>query len=206
MFGLHGAGLSTTLGLVYIKEINRGSFDCNMSNDRQRKYKYRIGLSLIDLGMIRYFDETTVSNVKTETDVFFNNPDSLETVTIKRMDQTIVRNLNGTAEDESFNMWLPLAISLQFDYQVIPNVFANVSTINRIHFTPNQIARANQVNLSARYERRFFEAALSYSITEYETSALGLGLRYRFIVIGSDRLLSTLGLSDDNNYDVFFDL
>ena len=206
MIGIYGAGLSTTLGLTYIKDLNRGAFDCNMSNDRQRKYKYRLGISIHDLGMIHYFNNATVHTVKNTSDEYWNGLDSYETNSIKRIDEALVRELGGTSEDKSFNIWLPLAASVQFDYQIRPNIFANITALNKFHFTPNQISRGNQINLSGRYERRRFEATVSVSLFEYEKTALGLGLRYRFLVIGTDRLLSTLGLSEDNNYNVFFGL
>ncbi len=206
MFGLHGAGLSTTAGLTYIKNINRGAFDCNMSNDRQRKYKYRLGFTIMDLGLIHYFSNAKVSTVSTASDVNWNGLDTNETNSIKTIDNALVTEIGGTTEDKSFNVWLPLAASIQFDYQIKPNWFANLTALNRYHFTANQISRGNQINLSGRYERRRFEAALSFSLFEYEKPSVGLGLRYRFFVIGTDRLLSTLGLTDDNNYDIFFGL
>src|SRR6185295_8502598 len=43
---LRGFGLSTTLGMTYIRNRNRGAYDCNNSEDH-KKYDYRIGASLI---------------------------------------------------------------------------------------------------------------------------------------------------------------
>jgi hypothetical protein len=206
MFGLHGAGLGSSFGLVYIKDINRGAFDCNMSNDRQKKYKYRLGVSLLDVGLIHYFNNSKVSTVTNSSDVIWNGLDSAETHSVKTIDNALVNEIGGTADEKSFDIWLPMALSVQFDYQIKANIFANLSTINRLKLFENQIARGNQINLSGRYERRRFEAALSFSLFEYKKPAVGLGLRYRFFVIGTDRLLETLGLSDANNYDVFFGL
>jgi hypothetical protein len=206
MFGLHGAGLRSSIGLVYIKDINRGAFDCNMSNDRQRKYKYRLGISLLDVGLIHYFNNSRTTTIVNSSNVSWNGLDSAESHSIKTIDNALAAELGGKVEDNSFNIWLPLAASIQFDYQIRPNLFANLSTVNRIKFTDDMIARGNQINLSARYERRRFEATLSASLFEYEKTAIGLGLRYRWFVIGTDRLLETLGLSDNNNYDVYFGL
>lgn len=202
-FGLRGLGLSSTLGLTYIKNPNRGAFDCNMSNDRQKKYKYRLGFSLLDLGMIRYFNQSEVINVFSKSDVLWNGIDTLYTGSIHAVDLEILSKTTGSYQKKGFSIWLPLALSVQFDYQLKRNLFANASVVNRIHFAKNQIARGNQVNASLRYERRRYEAALSLSVFEYKTPSLGLGLRYRFFVIGSDRLLSLLGISDANNFDIF---
>ncbi|MBK7851501.1 MAG: hypothetical protein IPJ66_10295 [Bacteroidetes bacterium] len=74
----------------------------------------------------------------------------------------------------------PSAVSLQFDYCIVPKVYANASWVNRLHFGPKQVARGNQVDLSIRYERRKFEAAADFTMFEYKQPSAGIGLRYSF--------------------------
>lgn len=202
-FGLRGVGLSTTLGFTYINHPNRGAFDCTMANDKQRKYKYRLGLSILDLGMIRYSGNATNVTVKA-SDYTWNRIDTARTETFNDINSAFFTNVPTTIEKKSFGIILPFALGMQFDYQLKPNIFANASVIKRVHFAANQIARGDQVNISARYERRRYEAALSFSLFEYRQPAVGLGLRYRFIVIGTDRLLQLAGLSDTKSFDLFF--
>jgi hypothetical protein len=206
IFGFRGIGLSTTLGITYINHPNRGAFDCNMSNDRQKKYKYRLGASLLDLGTIYYFNQAEVTRVQTPDERVWNGIDSLQFTTIQSLDSQLVNRIGGTIESKNFNVWLPLGASVQFDYQVRANLFANLSWVNRIHFAANEVARENQLNASVRYERRRYEANLNLSFFEYKQPSMGLGLRYRFLVIGSDRLLETLGLTEEKSFDVFFGL
>ncbi len=203
-FGLRGLGLSTTLGATYISHPNRGAFDCNMSNDKLRKYKYRLGFSLLDLGIIHYFNQSEVLNVNTGTDRVWNGIDTIKFGSFRALDTTLITNIGGSLSKKNFNIWLPLALSVQFDYQLRPNLFANASIVNRIHFTANEIARGNQFNTSVRYERRRYEGSLNFTLFEYKQPSLGLGLRYRFFVIGTDRLLQMLGLSDVKAFDFFF--
>ena len=203
-FGLRGARLGSTLGVTYIKDPDYGSFECNMGNDKRRKYRYRLGASLMDIGYIYYFNDATEYTVNSQTDRIWNGIDTVTFGSLSELDTTLLVNAGGTLEEKNFGIWLPLALSVQFDYQVRPNVFANVTVVNRLHFAANQIARGNQLNLSARYERRHFEGNLNYTLFEYKQPSLGLGLRYRFFVIGSDRLLQMLGLSDVKAFDFFF--
>jgi hypothetical protein len=205
-FAIQGFGLSTTTGITYIKNPNRGAFDCNMSNDRLKKYKYRLGVSLIDLGLIRFISNTQQYSVNTSNDFVWNGTDTLGFPSLNSLDSNLYRNLGGTFEDKNFNIWLPLGISAQFDYQLQANLFANASVVNRIHLNKNQIARGNQINLSIRYERRRYEGALSFSMFEYSQPNVGIGLRYRSFVIGTDRLLQMLNLSDAKSFDIFFGL
>lgn len=200
---LRGAGLSSTLGATYMRKRRPGGFECNRSNDNTKKYNYRIGASLIDLGTIRYFRKSQVINVSTTTNRVWNGIDSSQ-IGVNNIDTQLVNNLTATVQDQGFYIWLPLALSLQLDYSFTPKVYGNISFVKRIHFTPNQIARGDQLNISARYEKRKWEANLNYTMFEFQQSSLGLGFRYKFFVIGSDRLLQVLGLSNVNSFDFFF--
>lgn len=200
---LRGAGLSTTLGATYMHKRRQGGFECNRSNDNVKKYDYRIGLSLMDLGTIRYFRESQVIDVMVATDRIWAGIDSAN-IGVDNLDVALNSNLAASVRDEGFYVWLPTGLSTQFDYSFTPKVYGNLSFVKRIHFTENQIARGDQMNLSARYEKRSFEANLNYSMFEWKQSSLGLGLRYKFFVIGTDRLLQLIGLSDVQAFDFFF--
>ena len=41
----------------------QGGFECNRSNDNIKKYDYRVGVSLIDLGTIRYFRKSEIIEI-----------------------------------------------------------------------------------------------------------------------------------------------
>ncbi len=200
---LRGAGLSTTLGATYMHKRRQGGFDCNKSNDNVKKYDYRIGVSLIDLGTIRYFRKSQVIDLITTTNRVWTGIDSAN-VGLNNLGTTLVSKVSGSIREEGFYVWLPLALSTQIDYAFTTKVYGNLSFVKRIHFTENQIARGDQMNLSVRYEKRKFEANLNYTLFEWKQPSLGLGIRYKFFVIGTDRLLQIVGLSDVQAFDFFF--
>jgi hypothetical protein len=76
--------------------------------------------------------------------------------------------------------------------------------VNRLHFLANEVARGNQIDLSVRYEKRKWELNANYTMFEYNQSNFGIGFRYWWFVIGSDRLFQIFGLSDAKAFDVFF--
>ena len=201
--GIRGLGLSTTLGATYMHKRRQGGFECNRSNDNMKKYDYRIGVSLIDLGTIRYFRKSQVANVATTTNQVWTGIDTAN-INLNNIGESLVNNVGGTINDDGFYIWAPLAISTQFDYSFTPKIYGNLSLVKRIHFTENQIARGDQMNISARYEKRKFEANINYSLFEWDQSSIGLGLRYKWFVIGTDRLLQFIGLSDVQAFDFFF--
>ena len=204
LFALNGIGLSTTLGVAYIKDPNRGAFDCNMSNDRLKKYRYRLGLSIIDLGLIQFFNNSYNYSVTSTNNYSWNGVDTLKIPSLQSLDTTLTNHVGGFTEEKGFGIWLPMAISMQFDYQLRQNLFANASIVNRLRLFENQVVRGNQFNGSIRYEKRRYEAALNFTLFEYKQPSLGLGLRYRFLVVGTDRLLQFFDLSESKAFDFFF--
>lgn len=200
---IRGFGASTTLGVTYIRKRNPGAFDCTFANDKQIKYKYRLGVSLLDLGMIRTTADGRITELKTSTDRFWYGIDSATAANVDATDFLLASNIGGSVRQDNFSVWLPTALSVQFDYQFMHNVFGNASLVKRIHFAPNQLARPDQLNISGRYERRRYEANLNFSLFEWRQPSLGLGLRYRWFVIGTDRLLQIFGLSDVRAFDFF---
>lgn len=201
-----GAGLGTTIGVTYFKPFYRGGFDCNRTNDRVKKYKYRLGASLIDIGHIRWFRQTTQVNLNAQGNRTWTQLDSLRFSSMQTVQTSAVNALGGTIGDEVFGSWLPAALSVQADYSILPTVYANLSWVNRIRLAENQAVRGNQLTLSARYETRNFEANINSNLFEYERIHLGLGLRYRFFIIGTDRLPELLGLHNTRSFDLYFGL
>ncbi|MCX6292136.1 MAG: DUF5723 family protein [Bacteroidetes bacterium] len=206
---LRGIGASTTLGATYIRHRNRGGFDCNKTSDNIRKYQYRIGLSLMDFGFIRFNDQAQMLNLNTTTDKFWSRIDTLKFHSFGHLDSLLSGHVNGstgTMVNESFNMYLPSAISIQFDYSFSPHVYGNISLVNRIFFTAAQVARGNQMDLSLRYEKRRWEVTGDFTLYEYKVPEVGLGFRYWIFVLGTDRLMELLNLTDLRSFDVFFGL
>lgn len=207
LFAVRGYGASTTFGATYIHHRNRAAYDCNNISDRNKKYQYRIGLSLIDFGYIRFMNESKVTALNTSVDRTWNGIDTTQFGSFNNFDALLSNRINAgtmSTENKSFNMWLPTAVSLQFDYCLTKMLYADATIINRIRFTGNQVARNNQLDLSLRYERKQFEISANFSLFEYREPSAGVALRYLFFVVGTDRAFEWLGTANVNSFDVFF--
>ncbi len=204
---LRGLGLSTTIGATYIHNRNRAAFECNNNSGDVRKYQYRIGASLMDFGFMRFFSQAQILEVKNPNDRIWSRLDSIRFHSFSHLDQLLSNNVNGThtsVENKGFTMFVPSAVSLQFDYCFYPKVFGNLTWVNRIYYSPKEIARGNQMNLSARYESKQFEATADLGLFEYDQPAVGVGFRIGVFTIGTDRLLEWFSLTDIRSFDLFF--
>ena len=208
LFGLRGLGLGTTLGLTYVHKRISSGYECKKIADNVKKYNYRIGFSLMDFGLIHFFKDAGKLELNTNTDRIWNGIDSAEIKSAYSLDTLLSSQIIGTyaGESKNFSMLTPTAISIQFDYAFTPRIFGNASWVNRIHFAPNQVARGNQLNLSMRYEKRRWEINGNFSLFEYQRPAAGIGFRYAFFIIGTDRLLEWVNLSNVYAFDFFFGL
>ena len=154
---LRGVGMSTTLGLTYIRHRSRAAFDCSKAADQVRKYHYRVGVSLIDFGMIRFSNQAKILELGLSRDQAISHLDTIRFQSFNNLDLVLnekVNRLTGSASDQSFAMFLPAAFSVQFDYSFTSNFYGNVSLLNRIYYSPMEVARGNQLNVSFRYEKK----------------------------------------------------
>jgi len=210
MTEIRGWGGRTDIGITYINHMNRGAYDCNLSADYLRKYRYRLGLSLMDFGLIRYTtQQTRVLSIDSRS-AYWPGIDTMKFLHWYYVDTTISSHFYGSPSasrrGDRFTMFLPMAVSLQFDYNLKPRYYLNLSAVQRVPVGSYPVRRPNQMALTARYETRRWELAVPLSFFEYKQLSLGLAWRYGILVIGTDRLGTFTGLFNSTGFDLFFGL
>jgi hypothetical protein len=201
-----GSGIGGSLGFQFYRNRNPLAYN-PCTKEKLKKYDYKIGFSLIDIGRIKF--------TKAAEKYVFNNVSTnwfgIDTVKIKGVSQTDVTFNNqffGNPQEglvaNKYSIGLPAAASLQFDYAFSPFWYLNFTAIQRIPFTDYTIRRANQLSLTLRYERKRFELAIPYSFYDYFKHRVGVCLRYRFFVIGTDMIGPYTGKFDAYGLDIYF--
>ena len=203
-FGPKGYGVSGDLGIVYIHKRNPGAYECGKDADRRRRYQYKVSAAVIDVGFVNFTRNATRFKVNDGT-VVWNNMDSMKFDGIEDFDRELMAHSQGMTASNGFSLFMPAAASIQFDYCLKPRWYANLGIVQRIPLSERQVYRANSLVFSPRYETRKLEASVSANMYEYEHVYLGAALRYSFLVIGSDRIMSFIG-SEVRSMDLFFGL
>lgn len=208
------SGFGIDLGFTYQRMLSESFHyqpNSGKNNCRRNYYLYKIGVSLMDLGALKFTeDEVDYIGVKAQnydwrreelTQDNLNVFDQLQGNAIITNDksQAFVRRLNKVR--------LPSYASVQGEYNVWHNkIYLNLTWVQRFPVGNKKfgVTRANSIALTPRYESQFFEAALPLSLYEYRTPQLGLMLRFWFLTIGTDKLLPFL--VDHNIYgaDIYF--
>lgn len=202
LLSIRGYGGSAGLGAVYIHRRNPGAYECGKNADRRKRYDYKIGVSLIDLGYVYYNKGASRFQVNDGT-FQWDHIDTAEFKNIADVDAQLSIHSGSSLSSDHFGIFMPAAASLQFDYCVKPRWYANLSVVQRLPVSEKQVLRSNSIALVPRYETRKFEASISANVYEYEKVYMGAAIRYLFFVVGTDRLLSFMG-SDVRSLDVFF--
>ncbi|HEX5003370.1 MAG TPA: DUF5723 family protein [Bacteroidia bacterium] len=207
-FKIRGWGGGLDLGLTYYRKKVHGASDCNKTAEKLKKYNYRAGLSLIDIGMIRFTRQTGVYSFNNNS-AYWTGLDSAVFNSTYELDSAISMQFYGDPEASKsaskMNIFLPTALSFQFDYCVTHSVYLNATVVQGVPLSKKYaIVRASQAALSARYETRKWEVALPLTFYEYSKPHLGVALRYWIFVVGTDRLGSFTGIWDATGYDFFF--
>lgn len=197
-----GYGASADIGLVYIHKRVNGAYECGKDADRKKRYQYKAGFSLLDVGLIGFSREASRNEI-VNSNLQWSYIDTAKFNTIEDFDRELASHAGGSTSYDHFTMYTPAAASLQFDYCLRPRWYANLSVVQRIPFSNKEVYRANSISLSPRYERRNFEMSLSANVYEYEHVYLGAAMRYSIFVLGTDRLSPFIG-SSVRSMNLFF--
>lgn len=208
--GKQGGGWGADLGAVYEFRPEADSYRYTMDGEeridnRANKYKYRIGLSLTDLGWVKYANSKTRAydlNVKNRTldEDDLSDGDDIE---------DIIDELDPTAEfTTKVRSGLPTALNLNFDYQLAKRLYINATYIQSLK-GKNTISARTQTMLAItpRFESHGIEFAIPLSLQNGMTTfAYGAALKLGPLFIGSDNIEALFGSNKTNGTDIYVGL
>ena len=161
----------------------------------QNKYKLKIGVSVTDIGGIRYRKSSSsrnfTANVNNLPVSAFNNIKDVQT-----FDSTLNSLFTLSQDKGDYTLWLPTALSFQVDYNIWKGLYLNFTPV--ISLTPgihnrNKNRVWNNYALTPRYEFKWFGVYLPNSYNTLSGFNSGISLRLGPVVIGSGTIFSSLG-------------
>lgn len=190
-----GGGWGTTIGVNYKKMNDYTDSYTPHSRTNGCKwlgYKYKIGVSLIDLGYIRFNEEARTANL----------PDTATIDEVEDVNEDILG-----VEETKFTGALPTALSIKADYNILGNYYANLLVVQRLSLRNSfGVERSNLLTVSPRYESSLFSISLPLSLANYETPQLGLYFRVGPLAIGTDHLSPFILKRDQRAASIYFSL
>ncbi len=211
----NGSGFGFDLGVQYkrlLKSANGYSPNDPRSGCKKIDYRWKLGASLLDLGYVT-FDGVQRSFIESST--YWNNYGNFKPNGIAGVDAGLstqfaldsASNLVVTPDATSFKAGLPAAGSIQFDYNFGYGFYSSFSYMQGFRLmNTNTGMRSALLNITPRWEHKFFEAAIPLSLHDYYQPQVGLMLRFYSLIIGSDHILSLFAPVDTYGMDIYFNL
>lgn len=184
------AGLGLDLGAVY--EVIDSNTD---------EFKYRLGVSITDLGSINYKNaETNRFQLDDTVDTNIFDTDDLETV--------LKLNYDFTTTTEDVKIKLPAAVNAFVDYRIKKQLFVAAETA--FSLISNETDRANRINnylaVIPRMEGKAFGVYSPIGIYQYTGFNWGFGFKAGPLHIGSSTILTNLLSSSTKRVDIYLGL
>ena len=162
------------------------------------KYKLRAGVSITDLGSIKYKGAT--QNVF-DVNMTVNEEDFSSADGISNLLENYYTKIN-TSIGVKFK--LPTMLHLNFDYNIINKFYLNLNSDLSLvsKATVNSSLLSNAVNLTPRYESKWFSAYVPVSWMEISGFQMGTGIRIGSLFFGSGSVVTNLFSKESKSIDV----
>jgi len=212
-FSMKG-GWGVDIGFTYQKmEKSCRSYYPNSKRGgcRRNYYKYKIGVSINDIGYAK-FNSDNISYYAFDlglTNFDYKNLDTdLDEANLPNFINNLDTKTSGVVK-KPYRVSLPTYFSVQYDLKLYRTfIYVNATWVQNIPHLNNtfSIRRANSIAVTPRIETKLIDFAMPFSLYEYSKPQLGASLRFYFLTIGTDKLLSYFVKSDIYGADVYFDL
>ncbi len=202
-FGLNGSGVGLDVGVIYeVKKRSKFKFSKN------QEYIWKFGLSIVDLGMIKFTKNSGTYHLVNEESLIVSNAelDSIDDIDeFNRTGARIIYDLSAAAQDgNKFTMYLPAAFVISAEKAFNKNIYAQALIVRRIpHFNTNLIARSNVFALTPRYETKNVSFCIPMQLYEDREFRIGAAARFMFFTVGSDNLLTFIKQSEYSSVNLY---
>lgn len=218
VFDFDALGFGADLGVIYEWRPEGEAYsgrmrDDNVPSNRRgvTRYKLRAGVSLMDLGGIR-FNRDPDSYDRPDGSIDVVNWDLTE-ITLngfQDFDDTLNNRFpEGVAGQGSrFGMNLPTALHLMLDYHLHKGFYlgANGWISPKSKNNPNKVHDISRFALNPRFEHNWFEAGLPLGYNNFNGFNSGLYLRLGPVILGSQDVISKAFADGLDGANVYFAL
>ena len=192
------AGFGADLGLIYEFRNDR----LPEAPLRHSEYRFRLGLSITDIGSITYDGSSSstyvTDGVTIDTERF--GEEDLETI--------LREEYEYTEETGDIKISLPTALHLVLDYNFGNRFYTSLhGAVSLVGASTQHASRIiNTLTATPRYEARWFSVYLPMSIRQYDGVAMGAGLRLGPLSIGSGSIITNYISDESQTADIYVGL
>jgi len=204
------ANIGADFGLVYEWRPNYKKFKYDLDGEKdlwylnKNKYKLKIGVSVTDLGVIKFKKGATSGDFK--ADVNFWNIKPINPKTIRELDDTLHGRFGGARSGgEPYKMNLPTAISFQIDYNIWKDFYLNCMPFFALQFKNNEtkVHDFSSISVTPRWDHKWFGAFIPVQYNVLDGYRTGLAIRLGPLVLGTSNILPLIGNNTLYGADIY---
>jgi hypothetical protein len=173
----------------------------------QNEYKYKIGLSIQDLGWLKYMKPLNARDFTAEyNNLDFNSLQTGGSTPLADANDSLAKKFTMVPNDNKFRMNLPTVVSLQSDYYAGKNIYVN-STLNyAFQFSNNEdkIHEVTTFSITPRWDWKYLGTYFPFSYNKYSHVRAGASLRLGPLIFGTADLLPLISNRDIKGVDFHF--
>ncbi len=193
------------VGFVYEWRPRYKEYKYNMDGEYdlwrrdQNKYKLRVGVSLIDVGSMKFKKQYNSNDFIINVDTLNFNNISFSDLTF--LGDSVLKYFSFSPDgSEYYNLVLPTTLNINLDYNIWKKFYLNTSA--RIAFNQgtkvySKLRYFSSYSITPRWESKMYGASIPISINQYGIFNMGLGLRLGPVWIGSSDLAGLIGIKDE---------
>ncbi|GAB4496929.1 MAG: hypothetical protein OHK0019_29580 [Saprospiraceae bacterium] len=181
---VQGTGFGLDFGFAWSAPADGG--------DSDEDYAWRLGVSLLDAGFIRFGKNAEQHQLNFDTTIAVTNSDFPPADNphelIEDASQAFLGNPAASLQKRSFAMGLPTALSVQLDAKVATHFYVSGLLVQRVKLLKNSLQRPNTLAIVPRFEHRWASFSLPVVLNDWRSLRLGLAARLGFLYLGTDNL------------------
>jgi hypothetical protein len=202
----YGWGMDMGFSWQYREKHYQKKVPHNCYKKRFEDYKFKVGVSLLDIGWIR-FSENAEKHVYDNVHNNWIDVNQLDYYNIHEALQSASELFYGDPDASlkatSFRIYLPATVSAQFDYHIKDWWFINSTVVIPTVVTSPMIEKPMVIAVTPRFESRFLEINLPLVLYDFKYPRVGLSIRVDGFTIGTDNLKCFTGTSDFTGADIY---
>lgn len=197
-YALTTANLTDNADEVALKKQGSGfGLDLGVSwampaGDEEEGYAWRAGVSLVDLGFIRFKNTAQRHHIEFDTllsisGTQFPSRDNAEDI-LRDVSRAFLGDSAASLQKNAFGMGMPAAFSAQIDVRIAPMFYVNSLLVQRLPLTKFSVKRPSTLAVVPRFEHRWFSVSLPLVVDDWRTFRMGAALRLAWLYVGTDNL------------------
>ena len=207
IFDSNATGFGADLGLIYEWRPDYESYDLSKAKPADNnfrdlnKYKLRLGVSVTDLGSIKY------SKLKEDVYNIDGEVSAQDIEDAENMDDFLEDHYTlTTTNDKSITVSLPTMVRFDVDWNIYKKFYLNANGNLGLN-DKSDVSKTYSQDVwifTPRYETRWFTFSVPVNHMEYSGTQVGAALRFGPIFIGSSSAITNVFTKDSKAADVYF--